>query len=69
MARQFTWPSVTTLEVEESTDVRAPASAVRRKVGLYAARNNKRFRIDRWDGSEVCRVTRLPDPPLTSLMG
>lgn len=60
MARPFSYPEVAALEVGQVCDVLAPVSEVRRKSGLYGKRNNKRFRIDRWEGSEVCRVTRLP---------
>lgn len=45
MARQFSYPEVAALEVGQSCVVAARASEVRRKVALYAARNNKSFLV------------------------
>ena len=61
MARQFSYPEVAALEVGLSCRVYAPASEVKRKVALYGARNNKRFRVENPAGN-FCRVIREPDP-------
>lgn len=76
MARPFSYPEVAALEVGQVCDVLAPVSEVRRKSGLYGRRNNKRFSVvESSEGGctdavpSRARVMRLPDPPLTSLMG
>ena len=58
--RPFSYPEVVALEIGQSCGVCAPASEVKRKVAQYAARNNKRFNVERH--GDYCRVTRLPDP-------
>jgi hypothetical protein len=60
MARAFGFPSVAALEVGQSTVLQgAVASEVKRKVGLYAARHNRRFTVTR-DSDYGVRVTREP---------
>jgi hypothetical protein len=56
MARQFSIPEVATLKEGESCGTSLPASEVKRKVALYAARNNKRFTVQRI--GDYCRITR-----------
>ena len=58
MPRLFSYPEVQQLEVGQSCGVSASASEVKRKVALYAARANKRFRVERF--GDYCRVTREP---------
>jgi hypothetical protein len=57
MARQFSIPEVATLKEGESCGTSLPASEVKRKVALYAVRNNKRFIVAR-DSDYGVRVTR-----------
>lgn len=52
MARPFSLPAVAALEVGESCRVSIPAAEAKRKVALYAARNNKRFHVAS-DGESV----------------
>lgn len=61
MARKFTWPSVAALEIGQSCGIGATVPEAKRKVGPYAARNNKRFNLE-FVATEgplgYCRVTR-----------
>lgn len=60
MARQFSYPEVAALEIGGTAYVKAPASEVKRKVALYAARNGKRFTVTNQSSETYpcARVTR-----------
>lgn len=75
MARKFSFPQVTTLEVGQSCVVQAPVPEVKRKCGLYGKRNRKNFSVMLGTASMIgsatgpaAIVTREADTP-TPLMG
>src|SRR5690606_28654271 len=61
VARPFSYPEVTKLEVGESVHVDAHHSEVARKVGGYAKRNGKAFDVT-YSTAGGSVVVRLPDP-------
>lgn len=58
MARQFSWPAIQLLEVGQCCGVFARPAEVRRKVGPYATRANKRFKVEPMGDTTL--VTREP---------